>query len=72
MSLGEDGTKLTCQAKSSNKVNLYGVYRLNDNVEMCRPLINNLLGDPEVTANLYCNFAYLYWEGYLICGIYLR
>ena len=24
-----------------------------------------ILGDPEVTANLYCNFAYPYWEG---CG----
>ena len=22
-----------------------------------------VLGDPEVTANLYFNFAYLYWEG---------
>ena len=25
--------------------------------------LETLLGDPEVTANLYCNFAYLYWEG---------
>ena len=31
-----------------------------------------LLGDPEVTVNLYCNFAYLYWEGCVICSIYLR
>ena len=31
-----------------------------------------VLGDPEVTANLYCNFAYLYWEGCVICSIYLR
>ena len=30
------------------------------------------LGDPEVTANLYCNFAYLCWEGCVICSIYLR
>ena len=22
-----------------------------------------ILGDPEITANLHCNFAYLYWEG---------
>ena len=22
-----------------------------------------VLGDPEVTANLFCNFVYLYWEG---------
>ena len=29
-----------------------------------------LLGDPEVTTNLYCNFAYLYWEGCVICSIY--
>ena len=31
-----------------------------------------VLGDPEVTANLYCNFAYLYWEGCVICSIHLR
>ena len=31
-----------------------------------------VLGDQEVTANLYCNFAYLYWEGCVICSIYLR
>ena len=31
-----------------------------------------LLGDPEVTANLYCNFAYPYWEGCVICSIYLQ
>ena len=30
-----------------------------------------LLGDPEV-ANLYYNFAYPYWEGCVICSIYLR
>ena len=29
----------------------------------------NVLGDPEVTANLYCNFAYVYWEGCVICNI---
>ena len=28
-----------------------------------------MLGDPEVTANLYCNFAYPYWEGCVICSI---
>ena len=31
-----------------------------------------VLGDPEVTTNLYCNFAYPYWEGSVICSIYLR
>ena len=31
-----------------------------------------LLGDPEVTANLYCNFACPYWEGCVIFSIYLR
>ena len=35
-------------------------------------LIAHLLVDPEVTANLYCNFAYLYWEGCVICSLYLR
>ena len=32
----------------------------------------HFIGDPEVTANLYCNFAYPYWEGCEICSIYLR
>ena len=32
--------------------------------------ICNVLGDPVVTANLYCNFAYPYWEGCVICSIY--
>ena len=31
-----------------------------------------ILGASEVTANLYCNFVYLYWEGCVICSIYLR
>ena len=31
-----------------------------------------VLRDLEVTANLYCNFAYPYWEGSVICNIYLR
>ena len=31
-----------------------------------------LLGDPEVTANLYCNFTHPYWEGCVICSKYLR
>ena len=31
-----------------------------------------LLGDPEVAANLYYNFAYPYLEGCVICSIYLR
>ena len=39
----------------------YHVYNLID-----------VLSGPEVTANLYCNFAYLYWEGCVICSIYLR
>ena len=32
----------------------------------------NIVGDPEVTSNMYCNFTYLYWEGCAICSIYLR
>ena len=35
-------------------------------------LQSSILGDAEVTANLYCNFAYPYWEGFMICSIYLR
>ena len=38
---------------------------------ICQSLLR-VLGDPEVTANLYCDFAYLYWEGCVICSIYLR
>ena len=30
------------------------------------PCSNHVLYDPEITANLYCNFAYLYWEGCVI------
>ena len=30
------------------------------------------LGAPDITANLYCNCVYLYWEGCVICSIYLR
>ena len=32
----------------------------------------DVLDDPEVTANLYCNFAYLYWEGCVIAVYILR
>ena len=35
-------------------------------------LETELMGDPEVTANLYRYFAYTYWEGCVICSIYLR
>ena len=35
-------------------------------------LLQAILGDPEVTTNLYCNFAYPYWEGCVVCSIYLR
>ena len=39
---------------------------------MCASWISrHLLGDQEVTVNLYCNFAYLYWEGCVICSIYI-
>ena len=31
----------------------------------------NVLGDPEITENLYCNFVYLYWEGCVKCSKYL-
>ena len=34
--------------------------------------IRGLPGDPEIAAKLYCNFAYPYWEGYVVCSIYLR
>ena len=31
-----------------------------------------LLGASEITANLCCNYVYLYWEGCVIFSIYLR
>ena len=34
-------------------------------------LQGRILGDPGVTANLYCNVVNLYWEGCVICSIYL-
>ena len=27
--------------------------------------MDKVLGAPENTANLYCNFVYLYWEGFM-------
>ena len=35
-------------------------------------LIAGIRGDPEVTANLYCDFGYPYWEGCVICSTYSR
>ena len=26
----------------------------------------------EITADLYCKYVYLYWEGCVICSTYLR
>ena len=31
-----------------------------------------VLGASEIAANLYCNYLQLYWEGCVICSIYLR
>ena len=31
-----------------------------------------ILGASEITENLYCNYVDLYWEGCVICSIYLR
>ena len=31
-----------------------------------------VMGASEITANLYCNCVYLYWEGCVVCSIYLR
>ena len=31
-----------------------------------------ILGASHIAANLYCNYVYLYWEGCVICSIYLR
>ena len=51
----------------------YGDCSLSEHLYLSYHLkCKNVLGDPEVTANLYCNFAYLYWKGCVICSIYLR
>ena len=42
------------------------------NCSQAKKVCTQLLGDQEVTANLYCNFAYLYWEGCVICSVNLR
>ena len=34
--------------------------------------IKYVLGAPEITAKLYCYCEHLYWEGCVICSIYLR
>ena len=31
-----------------------------------------ILGVSEITTNLYCNCVHMYWEGCVICSIYLR
>ena len=31
-----------------------------------------VLGSSDITANLYSNWVYLYWEGCVIYSIYLR
>ena len=36
------------------------------------PFYSFILDDPDVTISLYCNFSYPYWEGCVICSIYLR
>ena len=39
--------------------------------ELWTTIYNYVTGWPRlVTANLNCNFAYLYWEGCMICSIY--
>ena len=47
-------------------------YKKNTKYIYCMKYFIYTLGDPEVTANLYSNFAYPYWEGCVICTIYLR
>ena len=45
-----------------------GILRLLETLRIHSYL--KVLDDPEVTANLFINFAYLYWEGCAICSIY--
>ena len=33
---------------------------------------DKVLGASEITANQYCNYGHLYWEGCMICRVYLR
>ena len=41
-------------------------------VESINRHLFNIMGAIEITANLYCNCLFLYWEGCVICSIYLR
>ena len=45
---------------------------INENIFQMYVGANHVLGNPGVTANLYRDFAYLYWEGCVICSVYLR
>ena len=47
----------------------YTVELILDGNSEITPLV---LGASEITANLYCNCVHLYWEGCVICSIYLR
>ena len=35
-------------------------------------MIYYILCASEINANIYCNCVQLYWEGYVICIIYLQ
>ena len=69
------------KCKDNVDIHMQGRYQCNSNVRTrfllirirnTRGLKYHLLVDTEITAILYCNFAYLYWEGCVIFSIYLR
>ena len=39
-----------------------------DTLQSKLPVISNLMGASEITANIYCKLRRLYWEGCVICS----
>ena len=37
-----------------------------------KPKVTMVMVASEITANVYCNCVHIYWEGCVICSIYLR
>ena len=37
-----------------------------------KPKVTMVMVASEITENVYCNCVHIYWEGCVICSIYLR
>ena len=65
-----------CTESMHMKYNVFqfciGIFLVQIWLSFLSSLVFYVLGDSEITANLYCNSANLYWEGCVICSKYLR